>query len=157
MSRKFFTAIAILFLFLLPHLAGAVEPSEMLKDPRLEARARALSAELRCLVCQNESIDESQATLAHDLRVLIRQHILAGESDREIKAFLVARYGDFILLKPPLKPETALLWGTPILILICGGGAILWSLRRRAPAPKPANLSAGEEARLAALIGKDEG
>jgi cytochrome c-type biogenesis protein CcmH len=141
---------------LLPRLAIAVEAREMLADPKLEARARALSADLRCLVCQNESIDESQAQLAHDLRVLIRQKIAAGDSDQAILDFLVSRYGNFILLKPPLKLETLLLWGTPILFLFCGGGAILLSLRRRAPAEKPTSLSAAEEARLAALVGKDD-
>ena len=147
----------VLFLAFVPGLAFAVEPGEMLKNPKLEARARALSTQLRCLVCQNESIDESQATLAHDLRVLIRQRIMAGESNAEIKKFLVSRYGDFILLKPPLKPDTLLLWGTPLLLLIIGGGAILWSLRQRAPVPRPVSLSAAEEEKLAALVGKEEG
>ena len=141
----------------MPSLSFAVEPGEMLKDPKLEARARALSGELRCLVCQNESIDELRAELAHDIRMLVRQRIMAGESDKQILDFLVSRYGDFILLKPPLKPETMLLWGTPILLLICGGGAILLSLRRRVPAQKPVSLSAGEEKKLAALVGKEEG
>lgn len=157
MSRKLLAFAAILFFALMPSLSFAVAPGEMLKDPKLEARARALSAELRCLVCQNESIDESQAQLAHDLRVLIRQRIMTGESDKQILDFLVSRYGDFILLKPPLKPETMLLWGTPILLLICGGGAILLSLRRRTPAQKPVSLSAAEEKKLAALVGKEEG
>ncbi|MGB8277748.1 MAG: cytochrome c-type biogenesis protein [Methylovirgula sp.] len=157
MSRKLLAFAAIFFLALMPSLSFAVEPGEMLKDPKLEARARALSGELRCLVCQNESIDESRAELAHDIRMLVRQRIMAGESDKQILDFLVSRYGDFILLKPPLKPETMLLWGTPILLLICGGGAILLSLRRRVPAQKPVSLSAGEEKKLAALVGKEEG
>ncbi len=158
MRRHGFLALAaILFFAVMPSLSFAVEPGEMLKDPKLEARARALSTQLRCLVCQNESIDDSQAQLAHDLRVLIRQRIMAGESNKEIKDFLVSRYGDFILLKPPLKPETLLLWGTPILLLVIGGGAILWSARRRMPAPKPASLSAAEEAKLAALVGNKKG
>ncbi len=156
MGRKLPALAAILFFTLTPTLSFAVEPGEMLKDPKLEARARDLSAQLRCLVCQNESIDDSQATLAHDLRVLIRQRITAGESNKEIKSFLVSRYGDFILLKPPFKPETLLLWGTPILLLVLGGGAILMSLRKRAPAVKQAALSAAEEAKLAALVGKEE-
>jgi cytochrome c-type biogenesis protein CcmH len=156
MARKLPALAAILFFALMPSLAFAVEPSEMLKDPKLEARARVLSAQLRCLVCQNESIDDSQATLAHDLRVLIRQRIVAGESNKEIKAFLVSRYGDFILLKPPFKLDTLLLWGTPILLLVIGGGAILTSLRKRAPAVKQVALSAAEEAKLAALVGKEE-
>ncbi len=112
--RKLLALAAILFVALMPSLSFAVEPGEMLKDPKLEARARALSTQLRCLVCQNELIDDSQAQLAHDLRVLIRQRIMEGQSDKQILDFLVSRYGDFILLKPPLKPETLLLWGTPI-------------------------------------------
>jgi cytochrome c-type biogenesis protein CcmH len=157
MRSKILARIAILALLLTPSLSFAVEPAEMLKDPQLEARARALSAELRCLVCQNESIDDSGATLAHDLRVLIRQRIVAGESDQEIKAFLVSRYGNFILLKPPVEASTLLLWGTPIVILLCGGAAILMSLRHRRPISKPVALSAAEEERLAALVGKKEG
>jgi cytochrome c-type biogenesis protein CcmH len=157
MTQKFLVRIAMLFLLLAPTLSFAVEPGEMLKDPQQEARARELSAELRCLVCQNESIDESQATLAHDLRVLIRQRILAGESNQAIKAYLVSRYGNFILLKPPVEMSTLLLWGTPILILICGAATILFSLRHRAPIAKPSALSASEEERLASLLGKDKG
>jgi len=156
MRRKLFALLATLFLALAPTFAFAVEPSEMLKDPKLEARARALSEQLRCLVCQNESIDDSQAQLAHDLRVLIRQRILEGQSNAQIKAFLVSRYGNFILLKPPFETSTLLLWGTPVLILVCGGGAILWSLRHRRPLRKPASLSAAEEEKLAALV-KEEG
>lgn len=157
--KRVLALLALFCLIAVPQLALAVEPGEMLKDPKLEARARELSSELRCLVCQNESIDESQATLAHDLRVLIRQRIAAGESNQQVRDYLVSRYGDFILLKPPFKPETLLLWGTPLLILLCGGGAILVSLRRRTPASKPAakSLSAAEEAKLAALMGRDEG
>ena len=157
MTRRFLAVAAILFFALMPSLACAVEPGEMLKDPKLEARARALSTQLRCLVCQNESIDESQAQLAHDLRVLIRRHIMAGESNKEIKTFLVSRYGVFILLKPPLQLDTLLLWGTPILLLVIGGGAILWSLRHRASVPKLVSLSAAEKEKLAALVGKEEG
>ncbi len=157
MRQRLLALVAVLFLALIPSLSFAVEPGEMLKDPKLEARARALSAQLRCLVCQNELIDDSQAQLAHDIRMLVRQRIMAGESDKQILAFLVSRYGDFILLKPPLKAETVLLWGTPLLLLICGGGVILLSSRRRMPAPKPASLSAAEEARLATLVGKEKG
>lgn len=156
MNRKLLALAAIVFFALMPSLALAVEPSEMLKNPKLEARARALSAQLRCLVCQGESIDESQAQLAHDFRVLIRQRIKAGESDKQIKDFLVSRYGDFILLKPPFQLDTILLWGTPILLLVFGGGAIVLSMRRRVPPRQPAALSAVEEAKLAALVEKNE-
>jgi cytochrome c-type biogenesis protein CcmH len=132
----------------------AVQPDEVMKDPALEARARALSEGLRCLVCQNESIDDSEAPLAHDLRVLIRQRIAQGESNDAVRAFLVSRYGDFILLKPPFKPETWLLWLSPPLTLCAGLAAVLLA-RRRAPPATPA-LSAQEEAQLAALT-RDQG
>ncbi|MGB7369296.1 MAG: cytochrome c-type biogenesis protein [Methylovirgula sp.] len=147
---------SLLFLALAPGLAFAVTPDEMLADPKLEARAEALSAGLRCMVCQNESIDESAAPLAHDIRVLVRQKIVAGESDAEIRAFLVARYGDFILLKPPFKPETALLWSAPVLLLLAGGAAIAVSAMQRRSAIPAASLSAEEKARLAALVGDEK-
>ena len=145
---------SLLFLALAPGLAFAVTPDEMLADPKLEARAEALSAGLRCMVCQNELIDESAAPLAHDIRVLVRQKIVAGESDAEIRAFLVARYGDFILLKPPFKPETALLWSAPVLLLLAGGAAIAFATRKAPPAPTA--LNAAEQAKLAALVGDEK-
>jgi cytochrome c-type biogenesis protein CcmH len=137
-------------------LAGpalAVQPDEMMKDPALEARARALSGELRCLVCQNESIDDSEAPLARDIRILIRERIGKGESNDAVRAYLVSRYGDFILLKPPFKPETLILWLSPVLVLGLGVGAALYA-HRRAPSATP-RLSAEEEARLAALTADD--
>jgi cytochrome c-type biogenesis protein CcmH len=127
----------------------AVQPDEVMKDPALEARARALSAELRCMVCQNQSIDDSEAPLARDIRILIRQRIEKGESNDAVRAYLVSRYGDFILLRPPFKLETLLLWLSPPLTLCAGLAAVLLA-RRRAPASTP-GLSAQEEARLAAL------
>jgi cytochrome c-type biogenesis protein CcmH len=127
--------------------AFAVQPGEMLSDPALEARARALSAQLRCLVCQNESIDESDASLAKDIRLLIRERIVKGESNAEIRDFLVSRYGDFILLKPPFKASTLLLWVSTPLTLALGGWAIYAASRRR-PAPVAA-LTEDEERRLA--------
>src|SRR3984885_5014621 len=126
--------LAFVFSLLAVFPLRAVESNEMLADPGLEARARNLSAELRCLVCQNQSIDDSEAPLAHDLRVLLRERLTAGDNDEAAKAYLVARYGEFILLKPRLHWSTALLWGTPILILLLGAGGILVSRRR----PKPA-------------------
>jgi cytochrome c-type biogenesis protein CcmH len=126
----------------------------MLKDPALEARARHLSEELRCMVCQNQSIDDSEAPLAHDLRVLVRQRLEAGDSDRQVLDYLVARYGDFVLLRPPFKPETLLLWGLPPVALAIGLGALILMARRRKPVPTAVEaLSAEEQARLSTLVG----
>jgi len=137
--------------------AFAVEPSERLSDPALEARARAISRELRCLVCQNESIDESNADLAHDLRLLLRQRLQAGDSDRQAIDFIVRRYGDFVLLKPPVEPATYLLWFAPVLLLLAGGAsAWLWARRRAAREPAPPVLSPEEESRIAALLRDDD-
>jgi cytochrome c-type biogenesis protein CcmH len=133
--------------------AFAVQPDEVMKDPALEARARVLSAELRCMVCQNQSIDDSDAPLARDIRLLIRSRIEQGESNDAVRAYLVSRYGDFILLRPPFKLETLLLWLSPALTLGAGVVAVLLA-RRRAPRATPA-LSAEEEARLAALMKGD--
>lgn len=142
-------------LVLTPLTARAVQPDEIMTDPRLEARARALSAQLRCMVCQNESIDESNADLARDLRLLVRERLQAGDSDDQIRAYLVRRYGDFILLKPPFKPETWLLWGAPFLVLLVGG-CIIFIARRRQKSLVPANLlSEAERAKLNALLGED--
>jgi cytochrome c-type biogenesis protein CcmH len=131
----------------------AVQPDELMKDPALESRARALSGELRCMVCQNQSIDDSDAPLARDIRVLIRQRIAKGESNDAVRTYLVSRYGDFILLKPPFKPETLLLWLSAPLTLAAGLVAV-WLARRRAPVATQA-LSAEEEAQLAALTGDE--
>jgi cytochrome c-type biogenesis protein CcmH len=129
--------------------ALAVQPSEMLKDPALEGRARELSAQLRCLVCQNESIDDSDADLAKDIRLLIRERITKGESNGEVRDFLVSRYGDFILLKPPFKLSTALLWlSAPVTFLL--GGLAIWFASRRKPAAVAA-LSEKEELLLKML------
>jgi cytochrome c-type biogenesis protein CcmH len=130
--------------------AWAVEPGEMLKDPAQESRARELSAQLRCLVCQNESIDESHADLARDLRVLIREKIATGASNDEIRTFLVARYGNFILLQPPFKTSTLLLWLCTPLLLLAGGFAVYRaSLRPRAAT---AVLTEEEERSLGELM-----
>jgi cytochrome c-type biogenesis protein CcmH len=136
--------------------AAAVKPDEMLSDPKLEARARNLSAQLRCMVCQNESIDESEATLARDIRLLVREKISTGDSDDAIISFLVKRYGDFVLLKPRLKIETLLLWGTPVIILLAGGAAIFFASRRRKIAAEPAPLSEAEATKLAALMDEEK-
>jgi len=142
-------SIALAALFF-ASLAFAVQPDEMLTDPSLEARARDLSSQLRCLVCQNESIDESDASLAKDIRLLIRERITKGESNEQIRDFLVSRYGDFILLKPPLKPETILLWISAPLTLGLGALGIVFASRR--PKAAPPALTTKEEARLAELF-----
>ena len=129
--------------------AFAVQPDEVLPDPKLEARARELSAGLRCLVCQNQSIDDSDASLARDIRVLIRERISKGESNDQVRDFLVSRYGDFILLNPPFKMETWLLWlSAPATLALGALGVALAARRKTAPAPA---LSAEEERRLAEL------
>lgn len=115
-----FLASVLIAGMMLAGAAGAVEPDEILKDPALEARARNLSAELRCVVCQNQSIDDSHAPLARDLRIIVRERLKAGDSDQEVLDFVVARYGEFVLLRPPFSANTVLLWLTPVLVLIAG-------------------------------------
>jgi cytochrome c-type biogenesis protein CcmH len=131
--------------------AGAVQPDEIMKDPALEARARVLSAELRCLVCQNQSIDDSDAPLARDIRLLIRERIGQGESNAAVRTFLVSRYGNFILLKPPLELSTVLLWASGPLTLALGALGVYFARRRAPTAPPP--LSADEERRLKEIAG----
>jgi cytochrome c-type biogenesis protein CcmH len=139
-------------------LYAAVQPNEMLSNPALETRARALSQQLRCMVCQNESIDDSDAPLAHDLRVLVRERLQAGDSDAQILDFLVARYGEFVLLKPRLSWRTAALWGLPPALLLVGIGLLVIAAKRRrrevleAPADK---LSIAEEAKLQRILAED--
>ena len=136
--------------------ATAVEPKEMLADPALEARAREISRGLRCVVCQNESIDESDADLAHDLRVLVRERLVAGDSDAQVVQFIVDRYGDFVLLRPPVKPETYLLWASPAILLLIAGAIIALYLRRhRGAGAIPPPLTAEERARVDALLKAD--
>tara|TARA_R110000787_G_scaffold47494_1_gene114863 strand:- start:244 stop:741 length:498 start_codon:yes stop_codon:yes gene_type:complete len=134
--------------------AGAVQPDEILRDPALESRARDISKELRCLVCQNQSIDDSDAPLARDLRLLVRERLTAGDSDAEAVRFIVDRYGDFVLLRPPFKASTLVLWIGPALILIAGvAGVWVWHRRRRgAVAAGAPPLSAAERQRLNALL-----
>jgi cytochrome c-type biogenesis protein CcmH len=133
--------------------AHAVEPSERLADPALEARARALSEELRCLVCQNQSIDESNADLAHDLRVLLRKRLLAGDTDQQVLDYVVARYGVFVLLDPPFAPVTYLLWLTPPALVLGVGALLIVRARRRRPEPELPPLTEEERARAALLLG----
>jgi cytochrome c-type biogenesis protein CcmH len=147
--------LALLIALLWSSPLWAVQPDEMLPDPALEARARMLSKGLRCMVCQNESIDDSDAPLAHDLRVLVRERIKAGDSDTQVLDFLVARYGEFVLLQPRLSWHTAVLWGLPPALLFGGIIALVLVARRRAAAPvpgEPVDLSPAEEIRVAALM-----
>jgi cytochrome c-type biogenesis protein CcmH len=141
---------------LLTTSALAVEPDEMLADPVLEARARAISRELRCVVCQNQSIDDSNAPLAHDMRVLVRERINLGETDDQIRAYLVRRYGNFVLLKPPLQIDTIVLWFSPFLFF-CIAAALVWVYFRamKLQASQPVPLSEAEEQELKRLA--DEG
>jgi len=147
--------IALLIALAAPTAALAVEPDEILRDPALEARARNLSSELRCLVCQNQSIDDSAAPLARDLRVLVRERLSAGDSDSQVLNFLVARYGEFVLLKPRFELHNLLLWGLPPVVLVAGMIALFVTARRRqsvnlqAPA-----LSASEQQRITTLVEK---
>jgi len=147
----------LLFLAMLScptELSAAVQPDEMLSNPALEARARGLSQQLRCMVCQNESIDESDAPLAHDLRVLVRERLQAGNTDAQILDFLVARYGEFVLLKPRLSWRTVLLWGLPPGLLLTGTALLVIAARRRRGLAEPqANkLTAAEEVELKRIL-----
>jgi cytochrome c-type biogenesis protein CcmH len=154
---KILRAVLLFVALLAPSALWAVQPDEMLSDPALEARARALSKELRCMVCQNESIDDSEAPLAHDLRVLVRERLKDGDSDQQVLDFLVARYGEFVLLKPPLSWHTAALWGLPPVALLVGAIVIFFDIRRRrglaAEIEQKSRLSPAEEAKLAELLG----
>ena len=131
----------------------AVQPEEMLKDPRLEARARELSRELRCMVCQNQSIDESDAPLARDLRLLVRERLTKGDTDQQVLDFLVARYGEFVLLKPRLESRTIILWALPPAALLAGAIGLFFAVRRRRTGQlEPATLSIEERRRLSTLV-----
>ena len=140
-----------------------MEPDEVLSDPALEARARTISAELRCLVCQNQSIDDSDADLAKDLRLLVRERLVAGDSDREVLDFVVERYGAFVLLRPPFEPSTLILWLTPFALALLGVGFVAYRLFRTDPQAaqdRATRLSADEEERIGRLLdeaGKAEG
>jgi cytochrome c-type biogenesis protein CcmH len=149
---KWRAILLVLLAVLLAGAAQAVEPSEMLKDPALEARARVISQEIRCLVCQNQTIDDSNADLAHDLRVILRERLQDGDTDQQVKDYLTARYGDFILLKPPFGARTLLLWIGPALIFLAGAGIIVVAVLRRRRLPAAAPLSEEESQRLARLM-----
>ncbi|UIY25521.1 cytochrome c-type biogenesis protein CcmH [Rhizobium leguminosarum] len=151
MMRRLLPAFALL---LMAAPAFAVNPDEVLADPALEARARALSAELRCMVCQNQSIDDSNADLAKDLRLLVRERITDGDSDEAVLNYIVSRYGEFVLLKPRVGMKTVLLWGAPLLLVLAGGLSLLVFARKRAGKPTGSKLTADEQARLSELLKK---
>lgn len=158
--RRLLTSAALALCMTMPLTiwpAFAVQPDEVLDDPVLEERARDLSSEIRCLVCQNESIDESNAQLARDLRILVRERLVSGDTDQQVLDFLVARYGDYVLLRPPVKGTTALLWFGPVLVLLLAGSIIVVrtrSSRSRSPTA-PIALSDEEKARVEALLKAD--
>ncbi|ACS55367.1 cytochrome c-type biogenesis protein [Rhizobium leguminosarum] len=151
MMRRLLLAFALL---LMAAPAFAVNPDEVLADPALEARARTLSAELRCMVCQNQSIDDSNADLAKDLRLLVRERITDGDSDEAVLNYIVSRYGEFVLLKPRVSMKTVLLWGAPVLLVLAGGLSLLVFARKRAGKPTGSKLTADEQARLSELLKK---
>jgi cytochrome c-type biogenesis protein CcmH len=158
--RRIFACVFVLSVLIGSSAAYAVMPDEIMSDPAKELRARNLSRELRCMVCQNQSIDDSEAPLARDLRLLVRERIAAGDSDQQVLDFLVARYGEFVLLKPPLEPSTWLLWLLSPLVL-AGGGLALWlQVRRRMSTAagrdnSTVKLTAEEEARLERLMAEE--
>lgn len=142
----------VLALFAILNIAAASDPAERLADPAQEARARAIFSEVRCLVCQNESIDDSEAELAGDLRRIVREQVAAGASEREVKAFLVERYGEFVLLKPPFSGPNLALWLAPLVAIVAGLAAFAALMRRR---PAGEALGEDEERRLASLLDED--
>jgi cytochrome c-type biogenesis protein CcmH len=151
-------AIVVMLAAIAPSSSLAVQPNEMLKDPKLETRARELSRELRCMVCQNQSIDESEAPLARDLRLLVRERLTNGDTDQQVLDFLVARYGEFVLLKPPLESKTLILWALPPVALLAGAVGLFFALRRRRTAQlEPATLSNEEQRKLSTLVDKPPG
>ncbi|WP_336487276.1 cytochrome c-type biogenesis protein [Methylobacterium nigriterrae] len=154
MARRALLALLALALVVGAGAAQAVQPDEVMKDPGQEARAREISAGLRCLVCQNQSIDDSDAPLAKDLRVLVRERIQAGDTNRQVEDYVVSRYGEFVLLKPVFALHTLLLWLTPGAVLLAGGLGI-WRLARRGRARRAEALSAAEQAEIAALLRRD--
>lgn len=147
-------ALSLLFVLALSGVAQAVKPDEMLADPALEARARILSEGLRCMVCQNQSIDESDADLARDLRILVRDRLKAGDTDRQVIDYIVSRYGEFVLLKPRFELRTVLLWGAPVLLLLMGGLLVFRASRTGRPAESSA-LTEQEQAALENLLKRE--
>ncbi len=153
-SKNFLSVLTVALVLSVGTAWAVSDPSELLAKPAQEAQAEAIGQQLRCLVCQNESIEDSNADLARDIRTIIRQQVVAGRTDQQIIAYMVQRYGTFILLKPPFDPMTALLWGTPVIALGLGLSIALFAVwrQRRRPAPGPAPLSDAERARLESLL-----
>jgi len=156
MMRKRTALLALGLALAAPIAAHAVQPDEMLADPKLEHRAREISGGVRCMVCQNENIDDSNAPLARDLRLLVRERLKKGDSDDQVRDYLVARYGDFVLLKPPLKSDTLILWITPALVLLGAAGFTVARLRGR-KASATAALTPEERAELDRLVAGADG
>ncbi len=155
MTRLHVVLLGLAMALAAPFAAQAVQPDEILPDPALEHRAREISGGVRCMVCQNENIDDSNAPLARDLRLLVRERLKKGDSDDQVRDYLVARYGDFVLLKPPLRPYTLILWITPVLVLLGAAGFTIARLRAQRPASVTA-LTEAERAELAQIEGADE-
>ena len=149
-ARFSLASLVLLLVLVFAGAAQAVKPDEVLQDPALEARARALSEGLRCMVCQNQSIDESDADLARDLRILVRQRLVAGDTDQQVMDYIVSRYGEFVLLKPRFDLRNALLWGTPAILLFAGAIFIVLSARSRRPVSTA--LSSDEQAALDKML-----
>lgn len=154
MRRMAAAMIAAVMMLAAAPPALAVQPDEVLADPVLEERARDISAGLRCVVCRNESIDQSNAEIARDLRLMVRERLVAGDSDEDVVAYVVARYGEYVLMRPTMTGGNILLWVAPLVLILAGGALSLVYIRRRAAAPAPAEaaLSPEEEARLADLL-----
>jgi cytochrome c-type biogenesis protein CcmH len=155
--KRWLLAVLMLLAVLAPLPAHAVRPDEMLPDPVLEARARDIGKELRCLVCRNQSIDDSDADLAHDIRLLVRQRLTAGDTNAQVIAYIRSRYGDYVLLKPPFQFDTWLLWGGPAVILLLGIAGIGRYLRRQSRMTAAPPLSGDEQRRLAQMLDGEGG
>jgi cytochrome c-type biogenesis protein CcmH/NrfF len=153
-ARTALLSLSLLFVLALSGVAQAVKPDEMLADPALEARARALSEGLRCMVCQNQSIDESDADLARDLRILVRERLKAGDTDKQVIDYIVSRYGEFVLLKPRFELRTLLLWGAPVLLLLAGGLFVFRASRARRSVEAEA-LTEQEKAAIEILLKRE--
>ncbi|MGN6303790.1 MAG: cytochrome c-type biogenesis protein [Mesorhizobium sp.] len=153
-ARTALLSLSLLFVLALSGAAQAVKPDEMLADPALEERARSLSEGLRCMVCQNQSIDESDADLARDLRILVRERLKAGDTDKQVIDYIVSRYGEFVLLKPRFELRTLLLWGAPVLLLLAGGLFVFRASRAGRPAEAEA-LTEQEKAALETLLKRE--